>query len=105
MMGHTLLPHHHCSTSEDQLITDNTTHTLTDLIKDILGQNLGKDHLENIQKPSHLCKNIQIDIFTFHTHSYEAVENKPQTVSIMIQIIRELETHYRTLKLRGPPLA
>ncbi len=104
MMGHTLLPHNHSNNQDKQLVTENITHTLSGIIKDILSQNLGKDHLENIQKPSHLCKDIEIDIFTFKILSCETAENKPQSVSILMQIIRELETHYRTLKLRGPPL-
>jgi len=105
MMGHTLLPHHHSSTSEEQLITDNTTHTLTELIKDILSQNLGKGHLENIQKPSPLCNNIQIDVFTFLSLSHKTANNNLQLTPILKQVIKELGTLKCSLKLRGPPLA
>lgn len=105
MMGHALLPHHHNIKPEEQLSKDNATHTLPELIINILSKNLGKDHLENIRIPTDLKLNnkIQTDFPILKVIPHSSNNIKTQLTSVLVLAIKKLEPHCYALKSRASP--
>jgi uncharacterized membrane protein YvbJ len=105
IIGHTLLSNNHNNHKKELLSLNSITHSLPELIENLLSQNLGKNRLKNVLQPTnqYICKEIQTDFLKLKALSYVTANNKTQTTLILTLLIKELETHGSALKLRGPP--
>jgi hypothetical protein len=105
MMGHMLVPHHHSSNREVQLRAVNSKHTIADLIKITLSEDLGKDHLKNMVKVSTSDHNKPYWISTVAAPmlllNSQCQRSEPTTSPE--KKTDKSDTYLRVPGLRGPP--